>query len=60
MWPLQLMVPSVGEVTSVDILVDDNESILIYIKAGNFACDSLTIEDGPKNYEFKCLGIIDS
>jgi len=41
------MVPSVGEVTSVDILVDDNET-------GNFACDSLTIEDGPKNYEFKC------
>ena len=30
------------------------------ILAGKFTCDTITIEDGPKNFEFKCNGVLDS
>jgi hypothetical protein len=33
--------------------------IFIIILAGNFVCDTITIEDGPKNFEFKCSGVLD-
>jgi hypothetical protein len=27
--------------------------------AGLFTCDNIIIEEGPKNYEFDCAGILD-
>lgn len=32
--------------------MDDKET-------GFFTCDTITIEDGPKNFEFKCAGVLD-
>lgn len=32
---------------------------VIYNVAGNFCCDTITIEDGAKNFEFHCTGVLD-
>jgi len=47
-----MSLPSVGEVQTVELSMDDKDT-------GHFACELITIEDGPKNYEFPCAGVMD-